>query len=73
MHLYRAKCRQNVDGLSQILSIFVTDLCKKVTSNSEFFRITTYKLTNWELLLTFRIVFYLHLLYVIFPKAGTGS
>ena len=42
--------RQNVDGWSQILSIFVTNLCKKVTSNSEFYRITTFKFTNWELL-----------------------
>jgi hypothetical protein len=50
MHLYRAKCLQNVDGWSQILSIFVTDLCKKVTSNLEFYRIETYKFTNLELL-----------------------
>jgi hypothetical protein len=36
------KIHASVDKMETV----VTNLCKKVTNNSEFYRITTYKFTN---------------------------
>ena len=69
MHLYLAKRRQNVDSWPLILSIFGTNICKIVTNNSGFIRVTTFKFTDWELLLTFRITFLTLLSGVLFAKA----